>query len=63
MTNINLLRVSTPECHPPGVYQIKAIQAKLVVINIIIHIKKKNKLISVSIANAGMIEILEILKF
>jgi len=37
MTNINLLRVSTPECHPQGVFQIKAIQAqqaKLVFINL-----------------------------
>jgi len=28
MTNINILHVSAPECHPQGVFQIKAIQAK-----------------------------------
>jgi len=40
MTNINLLRVSTPGCHPQGIFQIKAIQAqqaKLFVINIQIY--------------------------
>jgi hypothetical protein len=40
MTNINLLRVSTPECHSQGVFEIKAIQAqqaKLFFVNITIY--------------------------
>ena len=28
MTNINLLHVSAPGCHPQGVFQIKALQAQ-----------------------------------
>jgi len=28
MTNINLLRVSTPGCHPQGAFQINGLQAQ-----------------------------------
>ena len=35
MTNINLLHVSAPECHPQGGFQIKAMQAERA--NLLMH--------------------------